>query len=371
MSLLADLLSKAKNDGEKNTAVPPHLATIITRASDKKKRQTRFVIVAAVVLFIVIVGFGAVYYMDIYMKPSGMLKTAVAPKTAPPPPQAPVRGAAGIPAAEPPQKTETPPAPKVNVIPEEPKKTAEAAAVPPKTDIPPAEPKAAKPALTQAEPAVTVRGAGKQPPSSTSSVTQERPKRGAIEDGRKGDRDAALYAAKNYEESGNLSQAVANYKKALQLDGKNYIIMTSLSGALIKTGAYAESIQYSRFALNTNRDYVPAMINLAVASIQLGNLPEGEQSLLKARSLEPVNKSVLFNLALLYENQKRYREAYGVYEKIAAGGNVQGLIGMGRVLEKEGKRDEAKKLYRNILSSSSIDAATKQYANERIVALGN
>ena len=384
MSLLADLLSKAKNEGgEKNTAVPPHLASIITRSSDKKKRQTRFIIIAAVVLFIVIAGFGAVYYIDIYMKPSGMLKTSSGLRTAPPTrTQHPVTQTpqTQAPVAEPPQKTVTPPAPQSNIFPEEPKKTVQSASALPKADIP-AEPKAVKPALTQAEPAVTVRGAKKQASEKADmgtvenkpapSVAQERPRRESIEDRRKSDRDAALYAAKNYEESGSLQQAIANYRKALQLDGRNYVIMTSLSGALIKTGSYAESAQYSRYALNTNRNYVPAMINLAIASIQLGNLTEGEQNLLRARSLEPASKSVLFNLALLYENQKKYQEAYGVYEKIAAGGNGQGLIGMGRVLEKQGKSDEAKKLYRDILSSNTASAATKQYANERLVALGN
>lgn len=386
MSLLADLLSKAKNGGEKNTAVPPHLASIITRSSDKKKRQTRFIIIiAAVVLFIVVVGFGAVYYMDIYMKPSGMLKTSSGLRTAPATrAQAPAvqPQQAQAPSAETPQKAGAPAssAAQANAAQEEPAKTPQIPAALPKTDTP-AEPKAAKPDAGQGEGAVTFKGVKKQASEKADmgtvenkpapSVAQERPRRESIEDRRKSDRDAALYAAKNYEESGNLQQAIASYRKALQLDGRNYVIMTSLSGALIKTGSYAESAQYSRYALNTNRNYVPAMINLAIASIQLGNLTEGEQSLLRARSLEPASKSVLFNLALLYENQKKYQEAYGVYEKIAAGGNGQGLIGMGRVLEKQGKRDEAKKLYRDILSSGTAGATTKQYANERLVALGN
>ncbi len=385
MSLLADLLSKAKNGGEKNTAVPPHLASIITRSSDKKKRQARFIVIAAVVLFIVVAGFGAVYYMDIYMKPSGMLKTTSGIRTAPPPrAQAPTAQPqqAQAPSAGTPQKAEAPAssAMQASVAREEPAKTPQTPAALPKTDAP-AEPKVAKPDAGQGEGTVTFKDTKKQSGEKidkgtaeykpAQSAAGEKPKRETIEDRRKSDRDAALYAAKNYEESGNFQQAIANYRKALQLDGRNYVIMTSLAGVLIKTGSYAESVQYSRYALNTNRNYVPAMINLAIASIQLGNLTEGEQNLLRARSLEPASKSVLFNLALLYENQKRYQDAYGVYEKIAAGGSGQGFIGMGRVLEKQGKLDEAKKLYRNILSSAAAGATTKQYANERLVALGN
>jgi len=147
--------------------------------------------------------------------------------------------------------------------------------------------------------------------------------------------------------------------------------MTGLAGALIKTGAYAESVQYSRLALNTNRNYVPAIINLAIASIRLGDISEGEQGLLRARSLEPGNRQVLYNLGLLYENRNRYPEASEIYEKLAGTGSPQGSTGLGRVLEKQGKREEAKKVYRDILASSTADPKTRQYANERLVLLGN
>ena len=390
MSLLADLLSKANNEvGEKNTAVPPQLKSIITRASDKKKRQTRLVILAAIVLLVIVTGFGIVYYMDRFVKPSGLV-VKTAPGAVPPAPQAPPAAPApeaaapAAPAAtpahepaaaQPPQKA-VKPAAKTDAAVEELKETGHTTMA----ASPPIETKAAKPAASGAQSAVTVRDTGGQSPEKVKraterkappSVAKEKPGKGAIEDRRKGDRDAALYAARSYEESGNLSQAIANYKKALQLDGKNCVIMASLSGALIKTGAYAESIQYSRFAVNTNRSYTPAIINLAIASIQLGDTREGEQNLLRARSLEPGNRNILYNLALLYEGQQRYGEARDVYEKLVTADIRQGLVGMGRVLEKQGKREEAKKVYRDILSSQTVDAQTKQYANERLVLLGN
>ena len=383
MSLLADLLSRAKNGGEKNTTVPPHLASIVTRASDKKKRQTKLIITAAVVLFVVIAGFAVVYIMDAFMGPSLIKKNVSGAGTnlaRIPPLQAPVPAPAQTPPVETPQKADAPAAPRTDTPTEEAKKSSHTTTTPANTNPPAGQKTAAAPAA--GESTVTIKDTKKQAtgrseraameltPSSSKEEKRIRATTPAS-DKRKGDRDAALYSARDYEASGNLAQAITYYKKALQLDGNNYIVMTSLAGALIKTGAYDEAAKYCRLALNRNRDYTPAMINLAISSIRLGNFEEGEQSLLRARSLEPANRTVLYNLGLLYENQKRYQEAYNAYEKIAAGGNTQGLASMGRVLEKQGKRDDARNVYRNILSSDTADAAAKQYANDRLVALGN
>lgn len=383
MSLLADLLSKSKNEGsEKNTAVPPHLASIVTRTSGRKKRQGRFIVIAVIVLFVVIVGFGAVYYANVFIKPSLTLKRPSAPQSAavtgaPAKPEP----AAQQPAAGEPKQAETLKGPaEAAPAAREPARAAQAAA-----DVRKPEPRDAqrpgKAGGIDGEPASAAEGPKRQSSEKTDPYTvQQKPAetmrydkrdRMSAADRRKTERDAAIYSARNYEETGNLAQAIASYRKALQFDGKNYIVMTGLAGALLKTGAYAESIQYSRLALNYNRGYVPAIINLAIASIQLGDRTEGEQNLLRARSLEPGNKNVLYNLALLYENQNRYQEAYDVYEKLASTGNGQGLTALGRILEKQGKREEAKKIYRDILASNTADPKTKQYANERLVLLGN
>lgn len=374
MSLLADLLSKSKNEtSEKNTAVPPHLASIVTRTADRRKRQTRFIITAVIVLALVIVGYGAVYYTNTLFQPSLSVKRPLIPSGAavtgvPAKPEIPVQ-----PAVQTPPQAETARAPVDTVPPGQGSaKNIQAVAAPHKPE-PRDTQSPGKAGTFDGAPAATAQGPRqsleKTAPYETMGHTRQ--DRTSVADRRRAERDAALYSAHSYEESGNMPQAIESYRKALELHGKNHIIMTGLSGALLKTGAYAESLQYSRLALNYNRDYVPAIVNLAIASIQQGAQTEGEQSLLRARSLEPGNKDVLFNLALLYENQKRYREASGAYEKLASVGNGKGLTGLGRVLEKQGKREDARKVYREILASNTADPGTKQYANERLVLMGN
>lgn len=353
MSLLADLLSRSKKDGEKSTPVPPHLTSIISRATDKKKKRRKFLVTSAAVLLIVFLGVAVVYFIDPYQQQSLAPAIVSPPETVPP-----------IATAE----TGTP-----RQGADEPSETAGSPAQPAKVDVSPEEPRTGT-AAANASPASPLRAEPKASsftaaPGTHTGATHERTGRETLDDRRKADRDAALYAAKHYEESGNLSEAIEHYKKALHLDGRNFIIMTGLSGALIKAGAYGESIQYSRLALNRNRDYVPALINLAIALVSLGNSGEGEQSLLRAHSLDPANTAALYNLALLYESQSQQREAYAMYEKMSQK-DVRGTIGMARVLEKQNRLDEARKAYRDILSSERFDAATKQYANDRLVALG-
>jgi tetratricopeptide (TPR) repeat protein len=187
----------------------------------------------------------------------------------------------------------------------------------------------------------------------------------------KNGKDVALYTAKTYEEEKNYNQAIEYYKKALEKDPRNYLIMNKLSSVLITTGSFKESIQYSMNVLTIQKNYVPALINLSIANIQLGNMAEGELYLVKAKSLEASNKAVLFNLGLLYEKIAKYAEALPLFQRLADMHEIQGNLGMARILEKQGKRTEAEKIYKEILRKDNADPVIKQMANERIKMIGD
>ena len=137
---------------------------------------------------------------------------------------------------------------------------------------------------------------------------------------------------------------------------------------LITTGSYKESAQYSANALTIQKNYVPSLINLSIANIQLGNTTEGEMYLIKAKSLEPASKTILFNLGLLYEKVAKYDEALPLFRRLADMNDIQGNLGMARIMEKQGNRAEAEKIYKEILRMDNADPATKQLASERLQA---
>jgi tetratricopeptide (TPR) repeat protein len=124
-------------------------------------------------------------------------------------------------------------------------------------------------------------------------------------------------------------------------------------------------------ALTVQKNYIPSLVNLGVANIQLGNMTEGEMYLLKGRSIDQSNKTVLFNLGLLYEKTSSYKESLAAFQRLADMKDAEGYLGMARILEKQGNRSEAEKIYKELLSMDNIDPATRQLANERLQIIGN
>jgi len=359
VSLLADLLSKVKHQ-DQQSSVPPNLARIIQKSSQRKKVERKFVILLVVMLFLVVAGFGAVYFFESYLT-SPSIHTAARQNLAP----------RDVPPAPPPV---APP-----VIPQAPAVQQTPAAVSPvsQPEVRP-EPKIEAKALPME--------AHKPKIETTSQPTEAKQDRRAAAGSRtsrsskrfsessenlRAERDILLYSARSYEQNRNYSQAIIDYKKALDKDPRNYLIMNSLASALIKTGAFEESIRYSRDALNYQKNYIPALINLGIAYVQNGNMTDGETYLTRARTIEPMNRAVLLNLALLYERLPNYQESFTHFQKLSGMKDIQGYLGMARVLEKQGKRIEAEKVYRNVLSMDDADPQTKQFANERILAISN
>ena len=325
--------------------------------------ERKFVILLVVILFCVAAGFGAVYFFESYLT-SPSIHTAArqdlaprdvppAPPVAPPvTPQAPAvqqTPAAVSPVSQPEVRPEPKIAPKIEA------KAPSAETQKPKIET------TSQPTETKQDKKVASRPRTTQP-SKRSSETSEN---------LKAERDILLYSARSYEQNRNYSQAITDYKKALDKDPRNYLIMNSLASALIKTGAFEESIRYSRDALNYQKNYIPALINLGIAYVQNGNMTDGETYLTRARTIEPMNKAVLLNLALLYERLPNYQESLAHFQKLSGMKDIQGYLGMARVLEKQGKHLEAERIYRNVLSMDDADPQTRQFANERILAISN
>ena len=363
MSLLADLLSKVKHQ-DQQSSVPPDLARIIQKSAQKKKVERKFIVLLVIMLLFVVIGFGAVYFFESYLaSPSKSIaaRQDLAPRETqrnippPPPPATPQASVAQqTPQTAPPvSQQESRPEPKI--APKIETKAPSAETQKPKIET------TSQPMETKQDRKVAARPRTTQP-SKRSSETSEN---------LKAERDILIYSARSNEYNKNYSQTVTDYKKALEKDPRNYLIMNSLASALIKTGAFEEAIRYSRDALNYQKNYIPALINLGIAHIQNGNMTEGETYLTRARTIDPTNKAVLLNLALLYERLPNYQESLTHFQKLSEMKDIRGYLGMARVLEKQGKRLEAERVYRNILSMDDADPQTRQFANERILAISN
>lgn len=375
MSLLADLLSKIKHK-EQQGAIPPNLTQIVQRASGKRKMETRIKVVLLVALLLVACGFGVIYFTNKYLKPvsptpiNNRIQEQENIKTGDIPASEEKTLAAGTTTI---LRSTTAVHPSgVKAVNEMKDRKAALNPSPVLKEIPLQEERKPLPPTDVARD-LQQRNSDVSTAVATIKKSPQQEKFGKIGDlneNSKNEKDVALYTAKSYEQNNNYSQALIHYKKALEKDPRNYLIMNSIANVLIKTGSFRESIQYSMNALTVQLNYVPSLVNIGVANIRLGNTTEGEMYLLKAKSIDPSNKTVLFNLGLMYEKTSNDRESIAVFQKLADMKDTGGYLGMARILEKQGNHVEAEKKYKEILSIDNIDPAIKQLANERLQAIG-
>ncbi|HEX2966307.1 MAG TPA: tetratricopeptide repeat protein, partial [Syntrophorhabdaceae bacterium] len=353
--------SKVKHKEQKGT-VPPNLAAFVMHASTKQRAQNKAIITAAAVAVIVLCGFGAIYFTTAYLHPappspkgrtqSETVQTqAIVTAMENSDPSVPQTSAAlqtsGLTRAS--NKESNGQLGKIISTGISDRKNQQPVSRF-RTHINEAKSKRQKGAAVISESTSTAQ-------SATGSNVVDNPA---------GEKDVSLYTARNYEEKGNHVQAVSHYKKALAKDPRNYLIMNSLANTLIKTGSFREAIYYSAGALEIQNNYIPSLINLGIANIQIGNISDGERSLLKAKSIDQSNRAALYNLGLLYEKNSNYQESLTMFKKLADMRDISGQLGMARIFEKQGNGADAEKLYREILSSSTTDQATKQFASERL-----
>ena len=354
MSLLVDLLSKARTKESKKD-IPPGLRRTVADGTSKKRARRKVIILSVLVLIVFLAGFGTVYVMETF---KASLATTIATKTdlRPSIPTENIRDT-GPPN---PSKTEPP---------------VSTATLAPKALLPETGPQGKPQSAGESSPGVVSRVAKDgEPDIPTTLKTQAKSpgKTGTSESlsvektQQKTNRDVYLYAAKTHEARHEFRQALEYYMKILELDPANYVVMNNISSLFIHLKSYNEALLYSKRALDVKANYVPSLINAGISQVSLGNFSDGEGLLTRAVTIEPSNKVATFNLAVLYEKQGSYDRAYESYFNLSQMRDVDGCLGAARILEREGRNTEAARFYREILTIESAAPSIRQFANQRL-----
>ena len=368
MSLLADLLSKIKyQESDNKRGIPPHLKHVISDSIRKDAIKKKIVVFSFFALLATITGFGAVYFVGLHIKPS-IVKDGVPKK-----PedflicsaevqdvdvqgrqteqvvisngqQLEVRQGAELKTQNSKLKTQT------QIV----KRPLEELEV------------ACKPPVIDEDPPLMLHETDKKQKAKLKTQNSKL-KTQKVKDLAR--RDMYLYTAVAFESKRNFHQALLNYRKALEIDPKNYIIMGNISGVLLHSGLFEEAMRYSKKALTIKGNHVPSLINLGIAYIKLDNLAEGEGYILRALSIEPSNNYALLNLGLLHERRGKNFIAHDYFLRLSGAGNIQGYLGMARIAEREGRFSDAVVLYRKILRMRNTAPQIRQQANERLSLL--
>ncbi|MBA4416502.1 MAG: hypothetical protein C0392_01120 [Syntrophus sp. (in: bacteria)] len=356
MSLLNELLSKVTHDkhDKKESGVPPTLVQAVTDSGNKKVARRKFAVIGMIGIVIILAGFGIIYYIEALSGPQLTTKAA--------------QGSVNIQAK----------APLRELNPPQPVQPAEVKPIEPIEPIEPKdkggeEPKKAVSSLPASKTQVHVKNeyvpSRNTAAKNDNTLSVKAPK--ARTDQSRQERDSFLYTAKSYEALGDNSQALDYYKKALEMDGRNYVIMNNIARIMISAGNFAEAMKYSGEALVIKKDHVPSLVNLGISYLKSGRITEGKNTLLKALTLEPSNNYVLLNLAIFFEKEKDFNEAQKLYGKLKELDNIQGNLGIARLAEKSGKGEEAKRIYRDMLTKGGIDIKTRNLVMDRLAVLEN
>jgi len=376
MSLLAELLSKAKGTLKGNKDIPPALKELISPKREKKTTSGLFLFIGLLIICSITAGSWFVYFVH--------EKTGKAPGPDVSALHQPSRTAAReqeedqpVPLVKTADRENTPaPVPEKAPGPQTGEETENSGAEGPPMNsqaggTEPAEhpEDTARKEAGQAPLISREKAARAVPPAEDlREVKETRGEAAASNPAGGNDTEAAasIYSALQFEEQRKYPEALAEYMNALKYNPNSPLILSNISSLFLQMGVYESALQYARKALAINGAYVPAMVNSGVSLAGLNKNEAAERLLKSAVDSEPYNRNALYNLGLLYEKQGKFKEALRLYQNLVNTGDTDAYIHMARVLELSGRREEAMGVYSGIIRSALISESVKKEAEQSL-----
>lgn len=181
--------------------------------------------------------------------------------------------------------------------------------------------------------------------------------------------DALLFAARSAEGRRDYAAALKQYQKALEADPHNYRIMNNVASTMLHLGMHDQALTVANRALAIKPDYPSAMVNAGIALGKAGHDRSAREQFTRALSLDPVNRSALYSLALSQERAGLLDESLTAYRRLGETGDTRGLLGLGRVYERKGDAVTAIRYYRELLAQADSSQWQKDAARERLRVL--
>jgi tetratricopeptide (TPR) repeat protein len=147
-------------------------------------------------------------------------------------------------------------------------------------------------------------------------------------------------------------EAIACFKKALEVAGDSGLAHYNLASALAARGNFEEAIPHYRKALQVRPDYAEAHHQLGLALAGLGNLEGAMDSFRKALKLDPNQAKAHYNLGAALARRGRVDEAIAQYRQTVQiePDFAKAHKSLGAALASRGRLDEATAHYRQALT---------------------
>lgn len=162
-----------------------------------------------------------------------------------------------------------------------------------------------------------------------------------------------------YQESRRTEEALACYRKTLQMKPDYQDALNNIGYLLIGQKKFGEAMQYFEAALRANPNSVEARNNIGRALCEAGKTDEGIAQYLLALKSKPDHVGVLNNLGNVYAEKRQFRDAIPYYEKSLQINPEQpeAQYGLAHALDSIGERDRAIEYYRLAVQQSPEYAA--------------
>lgn len=126
---------------------------------------------------------------------------------------------------------------------------------------------------------------------------------------------ALPYIAKQYQDKGNINDAILTYKKALEIDPGKPAILVNLGYAHELKGEFSVAIQYYQKALESDSDDAMVWVNIGVVQEKLNNMEAAVAAYQQALEINPWNPLAHFNLGNHYYRTENLPRAIDYYKK--------------------------------------------------------
>ncbi|HEV2289378.1 MAG TPA: tetratricopeptide repeat protein [Candidatus Acidoferrales bacterium] len=126
-----------------------------------------------------------------------------------------------------------------------------------------------------------------------------------------------------YTKMNDLEKAEAAYQRAVKLDPDEPSHRHGLADALLANDKYQEALAQFQRLTQLEPDSAQNYLRMSQIYRHLDELDKAESSLMQAKKYAPDNLEVLYNEALLYEAQARYKDAIEILSDAIAGVKAQ------------------------------------------------
>jgi len=157
--------------------------------------------------------------------------------------------------------------------------------------------------------------------------------------------------ARLVEGQGRVDEAIAHYRRAVEITPRYAPIHNDLAKALAHQGQFAEALVHYRKALELDPDYLEAHNNLAKALVSQGQLDAAMVHYRRVVELQPGDAEAQYNLAIVLAGRGRFDEAIARFQRVVeiAPDYAEGHNNLGAALQSRGRIDEALAQYRRAL----------------------